>query len=124
MPIRPEMKHLYPKDWPAIRARIRARAGDRCEGCGVKNHAFRNNTTEEVSITAGRIEGWRLDGDKVARIVCTVAHLDHNPENSVDENLRFYCQRCHNRHDVKARRSGIRARREKGQELFAFASPA
>jgi len=29
----------YPAEWPEIRERIRKRAGDRCEMCGVHNHA-------------------------------------------------------------------------------------
>lgn len=29
----------YPKNWREIRARVQARAGDRCEACGVQNHA-------------------------------------------------------------------------------------
>lgn len=31
MPIRPEQCGLYPRDWPAISAAVRARAGNRCE---------------------------------------------------------------------------------------------
>jgi hypothetical protein len=37
VPIRPENKARYPADWAAVRERIRARAGDRCEWCGVPN---------------------------------------------------------------------------------------
>jgi 5-methylcytosine-specific restriction endonuclease McrA len=29
-----------------------------------------------------------------------VAHLDHVPENCGDENLRFWCQRCHDTYDA------------------------
>lgn len=32
MPIRPERKSLYPANWQEIVARIKARAGNRCEG--------------------------------------------------------------------------------------------
>ena len=32
MPIRPENRALYPKDWPAISLEVRERAGWRCEG--------------------------------------------------------------------------------------------
>ena len=35
MPIRPEMKDLYPADWPAVSQRIRfERAGGKCEWRG------------------------------------------------------------------------------------------
>jgi 5-methylcytosine-specific restriction endonuclease McrA len=55
--------------------------GGKCEFCGVENHTMR-------------------DGKK---IVLTIAHLDHTPENCTRENLRGLCQRCHNRYDAKHR---------------------
>lgn len=70
MPIRPENKARYPKDWPAISRAIRDRAGNKCEDCGVENYSIR-------------------DGSK---IVLTVAHLDHAPENCEPENLKAWCQ--------------------------------
>jgi hypothetical protein len=45
MPIRPENRRRYPKDWKAIVAQVRERSGDRCEGspafpdCRVMNGA-------------------------------------------------------------------------------------
>jgi len=103
MPIRPENKDRYPKDWPAISLRIRERAGNRCEKCGVPNGEFivrHDDGTWEITdmIFAG------------TKIVLTVAHLDHTPEHCDDENLRAWCQRCHNRYDEPERRRGIRAR--------------
>src|SRR5258708_4668985 len=53
MPIRPENQARYPKDWKQISLRIRERAGNKCENCGVENYSIR-------------------DGSK---IVLTVAHL-------------------------------------------------
>jgi 5-methylcytosine-specific restriction endonuclease McrA len=85
MPIRPENKDRYPKDWKQISLRIRARANNKCENCGVENYRIR-------------------DGSK---IILTVAHLDHRPENCADDNLRAWCQRCHNRYDIVERRKGI-----------------
>ncbi|WP_199085980.1 hypothetical protein [Bosea sp. ASV33] len=40
MPIRSENKARYPKEWPAISAKIRERAGQRCEECGVENYTL------------------------------------------------------------------------------------
>jgi 5-methylcytosine-specific restriction endonuclease McrA len=77
MPIKPENRSRYPKDWRQIRAAILKRARSRCEWCGVENHA-----TIERS------------GNRT-RIVLTIAHLDHTPENCAPENLRALCQRCH-----------------------------
>jgi 5-methylcytosine-specific restriction endonuclease McrA len=101
MPIRPENKDRYPKDWPQISARIRERAGQKCEDCGVANYSIR-------------------DGSK---IVLTVAHLDHTPENCADENLRAWCQRCHNRYDAPMRRAGIKRRQREALGIADLLDP-
>jgi hypothetical protein len=91
MPIKRENHHLYPggsphsKEWKAIGVRIRTRAGDCCEGCGVANGA-------PIPITG-------------KPVVLTIAHLDHNPANSDDAKLRAWCQRCHNVYDGPHRRA-------------------
>ena len=101
MPIRPENKARYPANWSEIRTHILERANHRCEECGVKNHVYRNNKTGEVTSNDMQAETWTCcDGDKVTRIVLTIAHLDHTPENCSDENLRALCQRCHLRYDA------------------------
>lgn len=96
MPIRPENKARYPKDWPAIRQRILERAEHRCEECGAANYKPNPAT-----------------GSKV---VLTIAHLDHVPEHCADDNLRAWCQRCHNRYDAAHRAAGRKARREARRE--------
>lgn len=88
MPIRPKNRDRYPKEWKQIRARILERAHNRCEFCGVENHTMRLN--EKTG--------------KEARIVLTIAHLDHTPENSDPENLRALCQKCHNTYDAQHRK--------------------
>lgn len=88
MPIRIENKNRYPSNWQEISERIRSRADNKCEECGVENYSIR-------------------DG---AKIVLTVAHLDHTPENCADDNLKALCQRCHNRYDAPIRAAGIKAR--------------
>ncbi|HYE20113.1 MAG TPA: hypothetical protein VEA69_16820 [Tepidisphaeraceae bacterium] len=113
MPIRPENKARYPKDWKAIRARILARAGDRCEWCGVANYAMgtRDKSGKFHEMGAMEAESAHLDGEKVVRIVLTIAHVhDPAPENCADDNLAALCQRCHNRHDAPER---LRGRRER-----------
>ncbi len=108
MPIKPENKARYPKDWPAIRARILKRANNRCEGspaypdCRIPNGWFRNNTTGETTDNVWDTEAWTCaDGDSVTRIVLTIGHLDHTPENCADDNLRAWCQKCHLTYDAK-----------------------
>lgn len=132
MPIRPENRERYPKDWPAISARIRERAGNACEQCKVKNYALGGRTAEGVFLPAAPIGtncgrtpsglDWPREGEyswcydalfrphnlRIVRIVLTVAHLDHTPENCSDDNLRAWCQRCHNIYDAKHRRAGHR----------------
>lgn len=88
MPIKPENAARYPKDWPEISRRIRDRAGDRCEG----SPGF----YPDCDAVNGRPHP--VTGSKV---VLTVAHLDHQPENCADSNLRAMCQRCHLTYDAK-----------------------
>lgn len=127
MPIRPENRARYPKDWHAISLRIRQRAGNRCEDCGVPNgelggrdplgrwHVAKPTGDNGLRLTWPREgdDGWCSDWDvrlRIVRIVLTVAHLDHQPENCADENLKALCQRCHNRYDAAERRRGVASR--------------
>ncbi len=130
MPIRPENKSRYPKNWHEISLQIRERAGQKCEECGVPNRQlggrdesgnwWRAKPTGDNGMqltwpTEGS-EAWcESDGReprrlRIVRIVLTVAHLDHKPENCDPENLRAWCQRCHNRYDAPMRRAGIKER--------------
>lgn len=84
MPIRPENKSRYPKDWKQISLQVRVAAGNRCEVCGAENGHPHPET-----------------GSKV---VLTVAHLNHQPEDCSRENLQALCQRCHNSLDAEQRR--------------------
>lgn len=85
MPIRPENRHRYPANWRQIRAWILARADHRCEGspaypdCRAQNAALHPVTG--------------------SRVVLTIGHMDHQPENNDPENLRAWCQRCHLTYD-------------------------
>ena len=85
MPIRPENKARYPKDWMAISASVRDRARQCCEG----SPAYPD--CRAVNGCSHPVTG--------SRVVLTVAHLDHTPENCAPENLRAMCQRCHLTYD-------------------------
>jgi hypothetical protein len=60
------------------------------------------------------------------RVVLTVAHLNHRPEDNGLENLAALCQRDHLRHDreqhTRSRREGVQRRR--GQALLPGMAPA
>lgn len=135
MPISDANMALYPggsiksPEWLAIRERIRTRAGDKCEGCGVENSAigFRTQRGKFIPIADLEVEypnlmiGEKVTypdmvkgvlgvvSTKVIMIVCTVAHKDQQLTDHTDENLAFWCQRCHNRHDAPSRRKNARA---------------
>ena len=91
MPIRPENKILYPPDWEEIVARIKKRAQDCCELCGAENHKPHPITGSEV--------------------VLTTMHLNHDPTDNTDYNLKSACQKCHNSYDAPMRAAGIKKRK-------------
>ncbi len=123
MPIRPSEKSRYPKDWPEVSRRVRERAGNKCEFCGVANYALGGRRKADGAWMEAHPKGekllhleWPSPGElwwcgdrerqgvallKIVRIVLTVAHLDHTPENCADENLKALCQRCHLIYDAK-----------------------
>jgi 5-methylcytosine-specific restriction endonuclease McrA len=128
VPIKPENKARYPANWKEIRAAILARAGHRCEKCGVHNGSriVRGKGSDDATymIADGRVfcaetgkylgrprmSDYECTGDGVD-IVLTIAHLDHVPENCEPENLRAWCQRCHLRYDAAHHAETARATR-------------
>ena len=67
-------------------------------------------------------ESWCSDGKRTERlriikIVLTIAHLDHTPENCADENLQALCQRCHLRLDAEHHAQTARNTRRKGKAI-------
>lgn len=134
MPIRPENRDRYPANWHGISLAIRRRADNRCEECGVPNYELggRDSSggwhkaiptgTNGVGLTwpapgdHGWCDGWAATL-RIVRIVLTVAHLNHQPEDCRPENLRCLCQRCHNRYDAAERRNGIRSRARAGKAI-------
>jgi hypothetical protein len=109
MPVNPANKKRYPPEWPAISRRIRfERAGGQCEWVedGVRCEA-RNGQPNPVT------------GSKV---VLTVAHLDHTPENCEEANLGAYCQLHHLRLDARHHaKNAAETRRKRQQEAGQLA---
>ena len=113
MPIRRDLRALYPRNWAEISRIVRfVRAGGRCQMCGrphgvvlrclpdgrwldPEQHVWRD--------ARGRPARWPDLEDfartRHSRAVLAAAHLDHDPGNNRLRNLRSLCQRCHLRHD-------------------------
>ena len=80
MPIRAEEKARYPTEWPLISLWVRVCAGWRCEWCSA-DQGMPHPVTG-------------------SRVVLTVAHLNHTPEDVTPNNLAALCQRCHLTYDA------------------------
>lgn len=102
----------------------RARARDSVGACGVPNAILAARYVvdgeeawhehEHTGACCGeRCDGSEPIGAKVVRIVLTIAHLDHDPQNNDLGNLRAFCQRCHLRYDAREHAKNARATREK-----------
>lgn len=85
MPIRPENKKRYPKNWKQISLDARERAGNRCEG--------------SPDFQDCRAVNGKPHPETGSKVFLTVAHLDHTPEHCEPENLKAWCQRCHLNYD-------------------------
>lgn len=106
-PIRESERKRYPKDWKAISARIKERAGQQCEcwgECGHERHSTAYRCPELQKTPAARFRGL---------VILTVAHLDHTPENCADENLKAMCQLCHLSYDKSVHAANAKATRER-----------
>jgi hypothetical protein len=107
MPISAENKKRYPPDWKEISNKIRfERAQGRCEclgECGLhKNYRCVEEHDKKAFFAKGRV-------------ILTVAHLDHQPENCDEQNLRAMCQRCHLRYDADHHKQSRIERQNKNQ---------
>lgn len=108
----------YPKDWRAISLRIRARSGGRCEcegECGL--HRWHPGPRRCVE--------WNVQPAKWAKgkVMLTVAHLNHDPMDNRDDNLKAMCNRCHLRLDVDQHVENAKRTREAKLEAVAPSLP-
>lgn len=130
MPIKPENKKRYPENWKQIRKDILARAGNKCEFCGIENKSYiiyKNGIIDSIVSPNDFIypqyksldKSWSCADShgkicyyRKALVVLTIAHLDHTPENCDYSNLKALCQKCHNQYDAKHRAETRRKDRE------------
>ena len=103
MPIRPENRLRYPKDWKLRSYFVRfVRAHGKCEWCGAQ-HGEPHPITGSI-------------------VVLTTAHVyDDRPEACSLLNLAALCQKCHNAHDAKDRQRRRKERRFENQSKLDFA---
>ena len=104
MPILPENRARYPRDWALRSYFVRfVRARGCCEWCGARD-SLPHPVTGSI-------------------VVLTTAHVyDERPEASSLLNLAALCQKCHNGHDAAGRRARRVERLESmsGQRALAF----
>ena len=113
MPIRPELRSLYPPHWRELSGRVRfERAEGRCQRCA-RPHLTLVRCLPDGRWFDERAATWRDRRGKttrwpdlveatalrMTRVVLAAAHLDGNPTNNRLNNLRAFCQRCHMLHD-------------------------
>lgn len=117
MPIRPDQRELYPKNWREISLRIRERADNCCETCDAPNGAY-------IVRDKANLENWRLAHEPdflegyepdAIKVVLTVAHLNNDPADCRDENLRALCQLHHLRLDAQYHASNAARTRQRKQ---------
>lgn len=107
MPIRPEERAKYPRNWPEISGRIRfVRAAGVCEcrgECG--KHEAKCSARHGLPHPKTR-----------SKVVLTVAHLDRNPEHCDEGNLLAMCQACHLAYDQDQHRTNAAATRSRKRD--------
>lgn len=108
----------YPDNWEDIVARIKHRAGNRCEGspafpdCRLLNGSVIRREKDGHVREPSAVE-WQMIYDKIrlaginfaasvklhgfTRVVLTIGHVNHDKENHDvrDEDLKAWCQKCH-----------------------------
>ena len=139
MPIRPDLRPFYRGPaWQATRERILARAKNRCEQCGKPN---RKHVWVYSSPACGqywtRVKGdgqrWTycfsgLSGSfklfgaqwnhaRRIRVKIGVAHLDHDPSNNADDNLKALCDWCHLHYDKLHHRETRATRKDRSRPI-------
>jgi hypothetical protein len=113
MPIRSELRPLYPPHWRELSHHVRFnRAKGQCQRCGRPHLALvrclpDGRWFDEKTTTwrdrRGRMARWpdlvEATRFRTTRVVLATAHLDGDPTNNRLTNLRALCQRCHMLHD-------------------------
>ena len=145
MPIRPDLLPLYrTPEYKEARALLVARAGNKCEQCGKPNGVL-VECVSWVSAFKIHVMYWRNDwrnagawvnrygivenagaiieaseiAPRFIKVVCTFAHLDHNPANNAEDNKAFLCQWCHLNYDGPHHKYSRSVRKDRGRPLLS-----
>jgi hypothetical protein len=125
----------YPKNWlTEIRPRILARDHHCCKKCDIQNYliiqrykgGWRKATVLELDTLHYKIKHGghnmttALKYLGLTKIVLTIAHLDQDITNNVDENLAALCQKCHLQHDSNYRKEQRSKQRLNNQLTLAL----
>jgi hypothetical protein len=118
MPIRKELRKLYPVNWKDISYFVRfVREKGRCQRCGRSHGDLVNKLADGRWFDkpnnlwrdhSGKITKWP-DIFEYSNVTCTkvylaAAHIDHDPRINGDnqyDRVASWCQRCHLLHDKK-----------------------
>ena len=113
MPIRRDIRCLYPSQWKKISSQVRfTRAGGHCEHCG-RPHDARLHCLPDGRWYDEKTQTWRdgrnrsalwpdlieMTESRITRVILAAAHLNHDPRDNRMRNLHALCQRCHLMHD-------------------------
>lgn len=142
MPIRKELRHFYSgAPWKEARERILKRARNRCEECGAPNRKtllrhkadWSPQALHAIDLDRPYIKArWfgpshrrrsvvlsrPITGCRFVMVILTVAHLDHEPANLDDSNLRAFCQFCHLMYDRQHHHETRADRKDRARPLF------
>lgn len=95
-------RHNYSENWnDEIRPRILKRDKFKCQNCGVKHrksYLFLENGTY-IEIDKEELQEAKANGERAYTVFLQVAHLDHNPQNNDENNLKSLCPKCHLKND-------------------------
>lgn len=106
----------YPKNWKDISLAIRQRSRQQCECMGECGLHKTNPGPRRCKELNGEKAQWAK-----GKVILTVAHLNHDPQDCRPENLKAMCQRCHLRYDLKLHQANSRKTRRSKKacgELF------
>jgi len=112
-------KDRYPANWnDTIRPKALEKANYRCSKCNVVHrfcYVFDENG-KRYKINKSEIQEYKEAGLKAYQVFLQVAHLDNDPNNNEEENLRVFCAKCHLANDKEyknlLRKSKLREKEE------------